>query len=222
MTTRKISLVNDEIYHIFDRSVDQKLIFEKTQFANRFLFTTSYYLNSGPPCQLAAFLRWEKKKKEDYQEKMREAKHLVEIIAYCLMPNHFHFILKQLEDGGIVRFIRLVENSFAKYYNIINKRKGPLFEGPFKSILVENDEQLIHLSRYIHLNPYSAGLASCLEEIIDSQLCSLGEYLGRRIGFTVPKPVLDLFPSRQSYFDFVANQADYQRSLQLIKERFED
>ena len=77
----------------------------------------------------------------------------MEIVAFCLMPNHFHLILKQLKDGGITKFMRKLGTGYAMYFNQKNKRNGVLFQGKFKAIPIENDNYLIHLSRYIHINP---------------------------------------------------------------------
>ena len=78
---------------------------------------------------------------------------IVDIGAYCLMPNHFHILLQQLQDNGISTFVRKLLNSYTRYFNTKNERIGPLFQGQFKAVRVESDEQLLHLTRYIHLNP---------------------------------------------------------------------
>src|SRR5438132_12702278 len=111
------------------------------------------------------------------------------------MPNHFHFILKQRKENGISIFISLLINSYTKYFNTKYTRVGALLQGAFKSVIVESDEQLIHLSRYVHLNPRVSGLTKNLESYPWS---SYKEYL------SVPelcesKIILDLFHSYQEY-----------------------
>ena len=81
---------------------------------------------------------------------------VVDLICFCLMPNHFHLLLRQIEEDGIVKFVRNFQIGYSRYLNEKEKRSGALFEGQFKAVRVENDEQLIHVSRYIHLNPYSS------------------------------------------------------------------
>lgn len=140
---------------------------------------------------------------------------LVDILAYCLMPNHFHFLLKQKIDSGIQKFIQKLSNSNAHYVNQKYDRVGPLFQGRFKTVLVEDLEQLIHLSRYIHLNPVSASFCklptdykwSSLNEYLDPQADKLCDF----------DQVLDHFDSIESYKKFVTDQIEYAKELGRIK-----
>jgi len=83
----------------------------------------------------------------------------VTIITYCLMPNHYHFLLRSDEDGAIASFIQRLFNSYTQAFNKQQSRSGTLFEGRVKSKLIDKTEYLLHISRYIHLNPVKAGLA---------------------------------------------------------------
>jgi putative transposase len=74
------------------------------------------------------------------------------------MPTHIHLVLRQLKDGGISKFMSNILNSYSRYFNIKHNRKGPLWEGRFRKVLVGSDEQLLHLTRYVHLNPVTACL----------------------------------------------------------------
>ena len=78
---------------------------------------------------------------------------LVTFVSYVLMPNHFHLLVQQLTDDGISRLMKLLSDSYTRYFNTKNERVGPLLQGQFKAVRVESDEQLLHLSPYIHLNP---------------------------------------------------------------------
>jgi putative transposase len=142
----------------------------------------------------------------------------VKILAYCLMPNHFHLMLRQENDGGITRFVSNFCNSYGKYFNTKYNRMGPLFQGAFKAIRVETDEQLIHLSRYIHLNPVTSFLVK--EELLDDYpWSSLAEYLEKvETGITDPSIVLGSFGSVKSYQKFVHDQVDYAQELEKIKD----
>lgn len=143
---------------------------------------------------------------------------LIGLVCYCLMPNHFHFLLKQTEKEGISRYMSLVQNSYTKYFNARNNRAGPLFQGYFKAVRVENDEQLLHLSRYIHLNPYSSYIVKTLDDLVVYSWSSFSEYLGIvESGYLRKKIILDQFKSSQKYKKFVFDQADYQRELGKVK-----
>lgn len=139
---------------------------------------------------------------------------IIQIIAYCLMPTHIHLILKQLKDKGISIYLSNIQNAYARYFNTIHKRKGPLWEGQFKNVLVENDEQLLHLTRYIHLNPVTAEMVNKPESW---QYSSYLEYLGsdtiRR--FCSYEEILEINPKK--YQTFVRDQISYQKGLAKIK-----
>ena len=131
------------------------------------------------------------------------------------MPNHFHLLLKQLNDGGVQEFIRKVSNSYSKYFNTKNKRVGPLFQGEFKAVTIESDEQLLHVSRYIHLNPYVSGL---VKDLKDFRYSSYLDFIGLRNDTLCNKKViLSFFKSSKEYKDFVSDQKSYGIELERIK-----
>ena len=131
------------------------------------------------------------------------------------MPTHLHIVAKQLDEKGISEMLGMALNSYAKYFNTKYNRKGTLFTGRFKNVSVENDGQLLHLTRYIHLNPVTAGLVDKPESW---QYSSYMEYvqpkevdnpLSRFEGLIDDKPA--------DYQKFVEDHKDYQRELALIK-----
>lgn len=107
-----------------------------------------FYRKNPLPAKLSDFKRGMEKIK-----RIENQIELVEILCYCLMPNHFHFLLKQNTDGGITHFVRKFANSYTRYFNTKYDRIGPLFQGTFKAKLIENDEYLLQVSKYIHRNP---------------------------------------------------------------------
>jgi len=139
---------------------------------------------------------------------------LIEIICYCLMPNHFHFLVKQLKDNGISIFVSKLCNSYTKFFNTKYPRVGPLLQGKYQSVLVETDEQLVHTSRYIHLNPLVAQLTSRLNNYPWS---SYLEYTDEQQRLCAIDEVLDLFPSPQKYQEFVEAQIDYGTTLEILR-----
>lgn len=144
---------------------------------------------------------------------------LVSVFAFVLMNNHFHFLLKQLEENGIQKFISNIENSYAKYFNKRTKRTGSLFLEMFRASMVEGDEEFIHIARYIHLNPYSSYLVKDINQLKEYPWSSFGNYLGGKsqYNFIDSDFLLSFFQSKEKLSSFTFDQADYQRKLQDIK-----
>ena len=150
-------------------------------------------------------------------KKLGNTTHSIDILAYALMSNHFHLLVRQRQENAITQTLANISNSYAKYFNIKHHRAGPLYQGPFKAVHVETDQQLMHLSRYIHINPVVSG-AMTREELLSSPRTSLPEYLGQsEASFTDVKPILSLFISKESYQKFVFDQVAYGKELEKIK-----
>ena len=145
---------------------------------------------------------------------------IVEIICYCLMPNHFHLLLKQLRDNGITDFIRLISNGYTRYFNTRHHRIGPLLQGAYKAVLIETDEQLVHVSRYIHLNPLVSLL---VKNLTTYTMSSYPDYIGVRDGKLINKnEILGFFKNTSKYESFVLDQASYAMDLSRIKHQLLD
>lgn len=221
MPIRKFPLVNGEVFHIYNRSVGPIPIFTDKKEHERFIFGLVFYQNDCVPIKLSKFNKLSKVKREKIIHSLREKKEwLVEIVSYCVMPTHFHLVLRQLKENGIENYVRLVTNSFSHYFNIKNDRSGSLFADRFKAVHIENDEQLLHVVRYVHLNPFTSYIVRNLEELEDYSFSSLPEYLGKSTMAICQKQlILDFFPTTEKYRNFVLNQADFQRSLHKIKHK---
>lgn len=219
MPARTTPLVTNEIYHILNRGNASVPIFKTKYDYQKFTQTFLYYQNDNPPMRFSKINELPSLERSRLLEKLKGQKNfLVEIIAYCLMPNHYHFILKQTKDGGILNFIRLSTNSYSRYFNTKYKRKGGLFEGRFKAVRIETESQLFHLSRYVHLNPYSSFLVKDFESLLKYPFSSLQEYAGSsEINACNKEIVLGQFLSPNDYKKFVLDQANYQRTLEEIK-----
>ena len=205
---RKEPLVTDHIYHIFNRGVNKGDIFFEDEGYRRFIRVAIYYLTNNGAFSHSNLTG--KPVSDPVSELPR-----VLILGYCLMPNHFHLLIKQLVDRGITKYMQHIGNSYSHYIHTKYKRVGPLFEGRFKNVLVESDEQLVHLSRYIHLNPLVSGL---VDDLKDYQWSSYSSYIGDlRNGLCQQELILGYFKSRQDYGKFVLDQADYGRELERIK-----
>ena len=180
---RKEPIKAGNIYHVYNRGVDYGDIFFTR--ANRvfFLQRLRHYCPAG----------------------------MGVIIAYCLMPNHYHLIVQASADDFGQKAMQPLMVSYTKAINKQQERVGPVFQGPFQARRVRTDNDLLHLSRYIHLNPVTAGFVSAPE---DWEFSSYPEYAGLRSG-TLPQPgaVLRHFESPAAYVEFVCGPADPRTGL---------
>ena len=130
------------------------------------------------------------------------------------MPNHFHFILRQEAENGVQKYMQKIQNSYSHYYKLKYQTNGPLFESPFKAVHIESNDQLIHLSRYIHLNPVTSFLVEKPEDYPHSSFLQYFENLPLMID---PDIVINQFKSKHEYKKFVNDNKEYQRELNKIK-----
>lgn len=141
---RKIPIVTGEIYHVYNRGVDKRRIVKDEFDSERFLKSMIAFNTKRPVLSLRnAELRHDDVAPEDP---------LVEIIAYCLNPNHFHLILRQVVDGGVSEFMKRLSGGYTWYFNNKYERSGSLFQGTYKSVHVDTNEYLLQLSVYVTLN----------------------------------------------------------------------
>lgn len=219
MPTRHLPLTTGLYYHLFNRGVNRTNIFFETSDYRRATDLLRYYQHDTPPVRYSHFQELPVTVRGDlWQRIVREHPRCVEMVAYCFMPNHFHFLIKQRVDGGISQFAANWQNSFAKYLNTKYDRVGPLFQGPFRAVRVTNDAQLVHLSRYIHLNPYTGSVVKTIQQLLDYPWSSLPDYLSAsRSPLSQPDLVLSQFTNTQAYKKFMVDRADYQRSLEQIR-----
>lgn len=218
MPRRKTVFANNEYYHVFNRTIHKEPIFVRRTDCKHASLTFSYYQIAKPPVRLSYFLSFGVAKRTEVLKNMSQKEKLVEILCYCLMPNHYHFLLKQLQENGISKFISLFQNSYTRYFNTKYDRQGHLYGGQFKSVHVEDNEQLLHLNRYIHLNPYTSYLVKSLDDLEKYEFSSFPEYLKKRqVKLCSGKIILSQFNNVESYKSFILNQADYQRSLKLVQ-----
>lgn len=207
MPSRITPLVNGQIYHIYNRGIEKRRVFENRRCYTRLLHAIKYYQLKGPKPKFSHSFN-------NNLFKPDPEKKIVDIICYCLMPNHFHLLIKQLSDGGISEFISKLINSYTKFYNLKYKRVGPLFQGQFKAVLIESEEQLIHVSRYIHLNPIASFLVKDLNLY---EWSSYKEYINNTKGICNKEEIISIFKNSTSYQKFCSDQVSYAQNLERIK-----
>jgi len=204
---RKTQFANGEFYHIYNRGVEKRQIFMNIRDLNRF-FQSMTEFNTIDPIGSIYEYHFAKKKFERLGSLASKSEKLVNFICYCLNPNHFHFILEQVSEKGIEKFMHRLSTGYTKYFNQKHKRIGSLFQGTYKAIHINSNEYLLHLSVYVNLNGKIHRLGSLASK------SSWDEY-GRksRFNFCSKDAVLGQFKNSKEYAEF-AN-----RSLGGIKER---
>lgn len=218
MPARNPPLITGEIYHVYNRGLDDRTTFTDEGGFRRALLTLEYYRPIVPPMRLSQFLSLDRENREKILKDIRQRERLVEVLSFCFMPNHFHLLLRQEVNDGISKFMSNFLNSYTRFFNTKHERVGQIFLRPFKAVRIYTEYQLLHVSRYIHLNPYSARIAKNLQELKNYPWSSLREYLGLvKNGLCGKETIFSNFKNADSYLEFVLDQADYQRELEGIK-----
>lgn len=202
MPRREIHFVRDSFYHVFNRGSEKRTIFQ-----------------SGRD-----YLKFRERAKEN------AIKFKVDILCYCLMPNHFHFLLKQCSDIPIAIFMNTIQLGHAKFFNTKYDRVGPLFQGRFKAKVIDTDEYLLQISAYIHRNPVAHSIDSgnlmdsrnrIRERLRTYRYSSYREYLGlEKVKISNSDTILSYFSKtnpRLSYEAFVEGfDPDYETFVPLL------
>lgn len=180
-------------YHVYNRGVEKRKIFLDNEDYSVFLNLFKRYLSDKP----------------EVDNKGREYNWLagdVELIAYCLMPNHFHLLLFQIELGSITKLLRSVCSAYTTYFNKKYERVGPLFQGKFKASYIFIDSYLVYITRYIHRNP---------KEYLSWEWSSLKYWLNNSHSSWVnPQRLNDMTPEK--YLEYINDEDDYNESLEEI------
>jgi len=149
---RKQPLIINEYYHIYNRGVDKRDIFINKQDIGRFVESICEFNQIGKIGSLANLRKREVEIVPEIVPKALSKEPLVSIVAYCLNPNHFHFVLKQEEDGGIAKFMQKLQAGYTYYFNVKNSRTGSLFQGTFKSHLMSSENYFNKIIGYVNKN----------------------------------------------------------------------
>lgn len=214
---RKYPLAVGQIYHVLNKSIAGYQIFNLPRDYERFLRMLDFFSFGKMPMRFGELTRQIESSKEDFDAALnsltQNKEKRIDLIAYCIMPTHIHLVIKEIRKDGISKFTGDLLNSYSKYFNQKHKRQGPLWSGPFKNVPVETDEQLLHLTRYIHLNPVTANL---IDQPKDWPASSYLEYIDVEIAPRCNfKNLITLTPAL--YSKFVLDRVSYQRELAKIK-----
>ncbi len=215
--SRTFTFAPGEYYHLYNRGTEKRNIFTSRAGRDRFL-ALLYFANQDAPVDL-------KLQGSTLLEatEQREESPLIEIVCYCLMPNHFHLLVREIEDDGISKFMQKLTTGYTMYFNKRYERNGALFQGRFKATHVDDDRYLRYIISYIHLNPVKliepkwkedgitnrAHAERFLEQYTDS---SYLDYLGKKRpeGMILSKDVLpEYFASGTDFKSFVTEWLSY-------------
>ena len=207
---RKTIFANGEFYHIYNRGVDKREIFLDGFDYIRFLESMREFNNEIPSGGLYETYLKNKKIESGGSTSLMEVeppKHpLVEIICYCLNPNHYHFILKQVFNNGISEFMKRLGGGYTYYFNKKYDRSGSLFQGRFKAIHIDSNEYLLYLSAYVNKNNFIHQYKNKGEWKYSSWL----DYIGKRNGnLCNQSPIIGQFKNEKEYQEFVDKTALY-------------
>ena len=205
MPSRNIvrEFAESQYYHVYNRGVEKRLIFLDDHDYIVFLGLLKRYL--GLP---------DKSKKKLPRQANRHAhdsvRNEVSLLAYCLMPNHFHLLLYQTTSDGVHKLMRRVATSYVMYFNARYNRVGSLFQGPYKASLITKDGYLQHISRYIHLNP---------SDYKNWPYSSYPYYASQKNtpSWLQQAMVLELFDNRDQYLAFVDDYVSLRNELSVLK-----
>lgn len=206
-------------YHIYNRGVEKRVIFCDKQDYRVFLSYIKAYLKPPLPIKIEittiggiTFNKPKRPLNNFYKE--------IELLSFCLMPNHFHLLIKQKSSKSIEFFMRSLLTRYVSYFNKRYKRVGVLFQGPYKAVLIENENYLLHLSRYIHLN--SQKHLPVKDSPLHLAYSSYGDYLGlRKTAWVKTDLILSFFKTAQktNFRDILSYQSFVEDYLEDSEEK---
>jgi putative transposase len=203
--------VENHIYHIFNRGVDKRDIYLNDKDYYRFIHSLFEFNDEDPTSNVNYYFNPETMDLElrPVRKDREPRKMLVEILLFTLMPNHFHLLLRQKAPKGIVRFMQKLGTGYTNYFNKKHNREGGLFQGRYKAVLIENDEQLQYIPQYIHLNPLKLNYGSSTPIVWREKLgfletyrwSSFLDYIGIKNypSVTQREFLLDIFSGEKNY-----------------------
>ena len=203
---RKETFAEDYYYHIYNRGVEKRIIFLDDEDRWRFITLLILYQGTTYVPQVSRVISNVKHlvfDKAPFDQLLKSQ--TIEVVSFCLMPNHFHLILQEKSGGGISNFMQRLGNGYTKYFNAKYHRAGHLFGGVFQAIHIDTDEYLQYLSAYIHLNPRELFRWRGKED--EYPWSSFQDYTGKNRwqNFLNPSVVLDGFQDQKEYKKFVVH-----------------
>jgi REP element-mobilizing transposase RayT len=193
-----------EYYHVFNRGVEKRKIFLTNKDYGRFLLCLKEFNCPDPVYSLYRMAQL------PVEIKSLRKKKIVEIITYCLNPNHFHLILKQIAPNGISEFMKRLGIGYTGFFNYKNRRSGVLFQGSYKSVRIKSNAHLFYLSAYVGDNHFIHGYSKKSGEIW--KYSGLAEYLGKsKTALCSKKLITEHFKNAREYQKYVKENSLYMK-----------
>ncbi|MFZ2199508.1 MAG: transposase [Microgenomates group bacterium] len=167
---RTKTYVDNTRYHVYNRGVEKRTIFLDDKDYKVFLSYLQFYLMPIPSLRGPSPKSYPSQQLSNHNQKIR-------LIAYCLMPNHFHLLIKQTNKNDMTEFLRAISTRYSMYFNKRYDRVGSLFQGRYKAVLIDNEMQFLYLTKYIHRNPLDLFPLSP-DKILDYPYSSYRNFLG--------------------------------------------
>lgn len=222
--------VSDSYYHIYNRGVEKRIIFEDEEDYIVFLACLKLYLNPSKPVDRRFSITLQGPSPTDtptqvYAPCRQPNNHYgqIELVAYCLMPNHFHLCIKQTDRRAIDHFMRSLATKYAMYFNKKYERVGSLFQGRYKAVLIQTEQQFTYLTKYIHRNPLKlTSYKDRPRKLPEYSFSSYPNYLGlRQQSWIHPENILAYYSltnpknSYQSFVEESVSEIEGEKSLTL-------
>jgi len=219
---QKPQFVENQIYHIYNRGVEKRDIFLDDKDYLRFIHDLFEFNDRDPAFNVAYYFNSKSKEvKSQYLEKERKPrKLLVEILLFTLMPNHFHLLLKQKQENGIVKFMQKLGTGYTNYFNKKYDRVGGLSQGRFKAVLINEEAHLIHIPFYFHTNPIDLIYGSSTSIDWRGQIEFLENYRWSSFLDYIGKKNFPSVTSRKFLLEFWGGEKEYRKETEKwLRER---
>jgi len=204
MSARKVPLVTGEFYHIYNRGVDKRTVFSDESDLERCMKSLEDFNVIEPIGSIYEKSFADKR----FGGQASKSGKLVNFVAYCVNPNHYHFLLEQVADNGIEKFMHRLGTGYTRYFNEKEKRSGSLFQGRFKAVHIDSNEYLLHASAYVNLNDRVHQLGGQASKLVQSR-SSWGEYKGEsKSNFCSKGIILEQFKNAKEYQKFAESSVE--------------
>lgn len=214
---RKPQFAENQIYHVYNRGVEKRKIFLDKKDYSRFVHDLFEFNDEDLVLNVAYYFnpRSQKVESQSIKQERKPRKLLVEILIFTLMPNHFHLLLRQKKENGIVKFMHKLGTGYTNYFNKKYERVGSLFQGRFKAVLVSEEAHFLYLPFYIHTNPLEIlnyGSSTPIDDLANYKWSSFPDYIGKKN--------LPSITSREFLLEFWGGEKGYKKATEeWLKEK---